>query len=259
MDKVGKLFEPIAHGSVAESVVHQIEAMIVSGILREGAKLPSERALSEQLNVSRPKLREALKQLESDGLLLVRQGERSEIAPLTGAAMTPAFQELYARHPSTLFDFLEYRREQEAFAAGLAAERATDADKEILTVILAEMDRSRLAKDFEAEHLADVQFHSAIVAASNNSTLIHMMASIYELTKRGVFSNRKFLRTIDGAGRKIYMQHCDIANFIFDGDAEGAATAARFHLDFIALSFRTGHERDARERLGQKRKFLLNG
>jgi len=52
------------------------------------------------------------------------------------------------------------------------------------------MERSRAEKDFEAEHLADVQFHSAIVAASNNSTLIHMMASIYDLTKRGVFAER---------------------------------------------------------------------
>jgi len=258
MDTTGQVFEPIANDTVADSVIHQIEEMIVSGILREGAKLPSERTLSERLNVSRPKLREALKRLENDGLLVVKQGERSEIAPLTGSAMTPAFQELYTRHPSALFDFLEYRREQEAFAARLAAERATDADKEILTDILAEMERSRAEKDFEAEHLADVQFHSAIVAASNNSTLIHMMASIYDLTKRGVFSNRRFLRTIDGAGRKIHAQHCKIANCIFEGDAEGAATAARFHLDFIELSFRTGHKRDARERLAQKRKFMMN-
>ena len=84
-----------------------------------------------------------------------------------------------------------------------------------------------------------------------------MMASIYELTKRGVFGNRRFLRTIDGAGQKIHAQHCNIANCIFDGDPKGAAAAARFHLDFIELSFRTGHERDARERLAQKRKLLM--
>ncbi|MCF6304139.1 MAG: FadR family transcriptional regulator [Rhodobacteraceae bacterium] len=257
MDKVGKVFEPIETGSVAESVVHQIEAMIVSGILREGTKLPSERALSELLNVSRPKLREALKQLEKDNLLVVKQGERSEIAPLTGAAMTPAFQELYGRHPSALFDFLEYRREQESFAAGLAAKRATNADKEIITEILAEMERSRAAKDFKAEHLADVQFHSAIVAASNNSTLIHMMASIYQLTKRGVFSNRQFLRTTKGVGQKIHEQHCDIAKHIFNGNAEAASAAARFHLDFVEQSIRTGQERATRERLGQKRKFMM--
>jgi len=258
LDDTGKIFEPVANDSVAESVINQIESMIVNGILREGTKLPSERALAERLKVSRPKLREALKYLGDSGLLIVKQGERSEIAALTGSAMTPAFQALYARHPSALFDFLEYRREQEAFAASLAAKRATDSDKEILTEILAEMERSRAEKDFEAEHLADVQFHSAIVAASNNSTLIHMMASIYDLTKRGVFSNRRFLRTIDGAGRKIHAQHCKIANCIFEGDAEGAAAAARFHLDFIELSFRTGHEQDERERLGQKRKFMLS-
>ena len=115
MENTGKVFEPIENDSVADSVVHQIESMIVNGILREGTRLPSERALAERLKVSRPKLREALKFLENAGLLIVKQGERSEIAALTGSAMTPAFQELYARHPSALFDFLEYRREQEAF------------------------------------------------------------------------------------------------------------------------------------------------
>ncbi|MCP5087591.1 MAG: FadR family transcriptional regulator, partial [Rhodobacteraceae bacterium] len=55
------LFEPIDHDSVVDAVVSQIESMIVSGVLKEGRKLPSEREMAELMDVSRPKLREALK------------------------------------------------------------------------------------------------------------------------------------------------------------------------------------------------------
>ncbi len=256
MDNPDQIFEPIDHDSVAEAVTHQIESLIVTGILKEGTRLPSEREMSELLKVSRPKLRDALRHLEDQGLLHVRHGEGSFIAPLTGTALTPAFLDLYARHPEAFFDYLEYRREQEAFAAKLAAERATDADKEILTAILAEMDRARDAQDSEAAQIADINFHSAIVDASSNSTLIHMMASVYDLTRRGVFYNRNFLRTIDGAGRKLLSQHHAIANAIFEGDPEGAETAARNHIDFVEKSFRVGHQRELRERIARKRMFL---
>ena len=250
-------FEPIGHESVSDAVVDQIESMIVTGVLKEGAKLPSEREMAETLKVSRPKLREALKQLEAEELVIVKHGEGSFIAPLTGMAMTPAFLNLYARHPVAFYDYLEYRREQEGFAARLAAERATASDRDILSGILEEMDRSWETGDFKAAQVADINFHSAIVDASNNSTLIHMMASIYDLTKRGVFYNRAYLRTIDGTGEKLLAQHHAIAGAIFEGDPEKAAAAAQNHIDFVEISFRTGHEREARERLAQKRKLLL--
>ncbi len=256
MENPGQIFEPIDHDSVADAVIHQIESMIVAGILKEGARLPSEREMSEILRVSRPKLRDALKYLEEQGLLHVRHGEGSFIAPLTGTALTPAFLDLYARHPEAFFDYLEYRREQEAFAARLAAERATAADKEILTDILTEMDRAREVQDSEAAQIADINFHSAIVDASSNSTLIHMMASIYDFAKRGVFYNREFLRTIDGAGRRLLAQHHAIASAIFEGDPEGAEAAARYHIDFVEQSFRIGHKRELRERVAKKRKYL---
>ncbi|WP_372886076.1 FadR/GntR family transcriptional regulator [Shimia sp.] len=256
MEKPDQIFEPINHDSVAEAVVHQIESLIVTGILKDGTRLPSEREMSELLKVSRPKLRDALKHLEDQGLLHVRHGEGSFIAPLTGTALTPAFLDLYARHPEAFFDYLEYRREQEAFAARLAAERATGADREIIAAILDEMERARDAQDSEAAQIADINFHSAIVDASNNSTLIHMMASIYDLTRRGVFYNRDFLRTIEGAGRKLLAQHQAIAQGIFEGDPEAADKAARAHIDFVEKSFRIGHQRELRERAAKKRRVL---
>ena len=250
------LFEPIDHESVAESVIAQIEDMIAAGILKEGRRLPSERDLAEALNVSRPKLREALQTLEDRGLVISRHGEGTFIAPLIGKAMLPALLALYGRHEPAFFDYLEYRREQEGFAARLAAARATKADRERIEGILQDMERAWTEEDTEASKEADIKLHTAIVDASQNATLIHMMASVYDLTRQGVFYNRDYLRTIDGTGEQLLHQHLELGRAILDGDPERAERAAVDHMDFVERSFRTGIEQRRREALAEKRRIL---
>ncbi|WP_299935145.1 FadR/GntR family transcriptional regulator [uncultured Pelagimonas sp.] len=249
-------FDPVGHESIADAVVEQIESMIVDGILKEGRKLPSERELAEAMGVSRPKLREALQTLESRGLVTVRHGEGSFIASLTGRAMSPALLALYARHGRAFYDYLEYRREQEGFAARIAALRATSSDKERLTEIIAEMQSAWENDDLDASQEADLRLHVAVVDASQNTTLIHMMASVYDLTRQGVFYNRKFLRTMDGTGERLLQQHKDIVDAILDGDADRAEQAARVHMDFVEESFRIGEDQKAREERAAKRRKL---
>ncbi len=252
------VFEKIDHESVVDTVVGQIEDLIVAGVLKQGTKLPPERELAETLDVSRQKVREALKRLEDQNLLRVRHGEGSYIAALTGAALSPAMVDLYARHQSAFYDYLEYRKEQEGFAAALAAERATRVDRDIIMAILDNLQQAQEKKQITVSHEQDIKFHSAIVDASHNSTLIHTMASIYELTKRGIFYNRSFLHTIDGTGEKLMQQHRDIGNAIVEGRADDARQAARAHIDFVEASFRTGHENNKRESLAKKRQALID-
>ncbi len=249
-------FDPIGHDSIADAVVEQIETMIVDGILKEGRKLPSERELAEAMGVSRPKLREALQQLEERGLVNVRHGEGSFIAALSGRAMSPALLALYARHGQAFYDYLEYRREQEAFASRLAAQRATQSDKARLTDILDTLQKAWEEGDAESSREADLALHVAVVDASQNTTLIHMMASIYDLTRQGLFYNRKFLRTMDGSGEKLLIQHREIVESILSGDADRAERAARAHLDFVGSSFRLGQEQILREKRAAKRRKL---
>lgn len=249
-------FDPVGHESLAEAVVAQIEDLIASGVLKQGRKLPSERDLAEALGVSRPKLREALAVLEDRGLVTTRHGEGSFVAPLTGQAMLPALLALYGRHEPAFFDYLEYRREQEGFAARLAAQRATGADRERLAGILTEIERAWRDGDADASREADFALHSAIVDASQNATLIHMMASIYDLTRKGVFYNRDFLRTIDGTGEKLLGQHLELGQAVIGGDPVRAEKAATDHIDFVERSFRLGLEQQRREALAEKRRLL---
>lgn len=249
------IFDRIEAGPIADVVVQQIEDLIVQGILQEGDRLPSERDLAAQLNVSRPKVRDALKSLETAGLIDVRHGEGTFIAKLTGQAMEPALIALYARHGEAFFDYLEYRRAQEALAARLAAERATETDRQRIAAQLEVLEAAEETGDRDASQEADVRFHATIVEASHNAMLVHMMASIYDLTRRGVFYNRDYLRTLDGTGAKLLEQHRAIADAIFSGDADAAEAAATAHLSFVEASFRAGslqakHERVARKRQG---------
>jgi GntR family transcriptional repressor for pyruvate dehydrogenase complex len=251
-----KVFEPIEHDSVADAVVDQIEGLIVSGVLKEGRKLPAEREMAEAMGVSRPKLREALKRLEDAGLVLVRHGEGSFIAPLIGKALSPALIALFARRKSALFDHLEYRRRQEGFAASLAAQRATALDRERLTELMDRLQDAHGKGDRTASQIADLEFHVAIVDASHNATLIHMMASIYELTMQGVLFNRDMLRAVDGASDKLLAQHLTIGRAIQRGDAADAETSAMAHIDYVSEALRTCHEIEERDRVAMKMKLF---
>ena len=253
MDITDTVFDPIDSAPVADLVVRQIEDMIVQGILAEGARLPSERDLAARLDISRPKVRDALKALEDMGLLTIRHGEGTFVAQLTGQAMQPALIDLYSRHGRAFQDYLEYRRAQEGFAAALAATRATPTDRAVIARHLAALEQAEDDADGDASREADVLFHSAIVQASHNTMLIHMMASIYDLTRRGVFYNRSYLRTLDGTGARLLQQHRDIAAAVLGGDPEAARAAAEAHLDFVELSFRKGQEMRENELMAQKR------
>lgn len=249
-------FDPVGHDSLADAVVSQIEAMIVDGILKEGRKLPAERELAEAMNVSRPKLREALKSLEAAGLVTVRHGEGTFIATLTGRAISPALMALYTRHNRAFYDYMEYRREQEAFACRLAAQRATQSDKDRLRDIQKTLQEAWDNDDADASGEADLALHAAVVDASQNTTLIHMMASIYDLTRQGVFYNRDFLRATAQSGEMIMAQHIEIIDAITAGDPDRADRAARDHLDFVETAFRQGQDQQHREQLAAKRRTL---
>ncbi len=253
MNVSATIFDRIESEHVADIVVQQIEDLIVQGVLSEGDRLPSERELSAQLNVSRPKLRDALKILEAHGLIDVRHGEGTFIAKLTGQAMEPALIDLYARHGKAFFDYLEYRRAQEAFAAALAARRATPTDRDRIKAQLDALEQAEKTDDAERSREADVRFHAVIVEASHNAMLIHMMTSIYDLTRRGVFYNRDYLKTLDGTGDKLLAQHRAIASAVLDGDAELAEHAARAHLNFVEESFRAGTQKTLDEAISRKR------
>ncbi|MEL6919486.1 MAG: FadR/GntR family transcriptional regulator [Pseudomonadota bacterium] len=227
------LFSPIAQVKTADEVCQQIEELILEGVLRVGDRLPSERELSEQLGVSRPVLRNALKDLEARGLLDTRHGGGTHVADVIGDVFSKTMLELIASHPKATADYLEYRREVEAIAAGYAAQRATEHDKAILTDIVDRMKAAHQQADYGDEAALDVEFHQAICESAHNVILLHTLRSCYRLLANGAFFSRSLVYGFPGARDRLLAQHLAVYDAIIHGDPQAARAAAQAHMEFV--------------------------
>ena len=99
---MGEIFSRIEHSRTADEVVLQIEALILEGIVRVGDRLPGERELARQFEVSRPILRDALKDLEARGLITTRPGGGTHVADVIGQVFAKPVTELFATHLSLI-------------------------------------------------------------------------------------------------------------------------------------------------------------
>ena len=97
-DSAFDLFSRISHSRTSDEVVRQIELLLLEGILRDGDRLPGERELSRRFDVSRPILREALKELENRGLLVSQHGGGTYVADIIGQVFSRPVVDLIARH-----------------------------------------------------------------------------------------------------------------------------------------------------------------
>lgn len=129
-------FQPVVRRSVPEDVYDQIAFRVVSGELPPGGTLPSERELAAALGVSRPAVREALKRLDAVGLVRVRQGDATMVRDIRRDGGLNLLPMLLIREGgldlSVARSIVEARMHIGPKVAELAAERATEADVELL-------------------------------------------------------------------------------------------------------------------------------
>lgn len=250
------LFDPIENESLADAAVRQIEDLILGGVLTEGMLLPGERDLAEQLGISRPKVREALRHLADVRLLKIVPNEGIYVDRLGGDAMSPALIELYKRHPSAIQDNLEYRREQEGFAARLAAQNATPEDHDALTQIIAAMSAEEAQSNLEQAAELDLQLHLAVAFASHNRTLIHMMTSLYRMNRSALFYNRGELMNLEQASQSLLQQHMEIVDAICAGQPTMAEQAAKGHIDYVIDLVDSSLKQKDRQAMSRKRRDI---
>lgn len=247
------LFARIHHSRTADEVVNQIELLILEGVLRDGDRLPGERDLSKSLDVSRPILREALKELEARGLLVSHHGGGTFVADVIGQVFSKPVIDLIARHQRATHDYLEYRRELEGLTAEMAARRATDVDRQILTRIMTKMRQAHAGGTFEDELDADVELHNAIGESAHNIILLHTLRACYRLLTQGIFFHRKLVFAVPGARERLLSQHEAIYEAIMNAEPQAARAAAQAHIDFIATAMREAERSGEWARVSQLR------
>ncbi len=247
-------FQKVQSEKLSTSVVRQIELLILRGILRPGERLTSERELSDRLGVSRPSLRDAVAVLQDQGLLSSRAGAGIFVANVLGSAFSPALTRLFATHDEAVFDYLSFRRDIEALAAERAARLGSDSDLQVIQAIFDKMAAARTPED---EAQLDAQFHTAIIEASHNVVMLHMMRSMFELLQTGVFYNRQVMFKQRTTRAALLGQHRAINDALQARDPLAARTAIEAHLGFVetALADQKKAERNetvARQRLAHE-------
>lgn len=226
-------FHKVQPEKLSQGIIRQIELLILRGILRPGERLPSERELSERMDVSRPSLREALAELQHRGLLTTRPNAGVYVADVMGSAFAPALVDLFSRHDEAVFDYIAFRRDLEALAAERAARLASDTDLQVIDAIFTRMEAAHQKRDPSDEAALDAQFHLAIIEASHNVVMLHMMRSMFDLLREGVFYNRQMMFKVRTTREALLDQHRAINAAIQSRDPSAARSAVEAHLDYV--------------------------
>ncbi|NRB16221.1 MAG: GntR family transcriptional regulator [Rhodobacteraceae bacterium] len=242
-------FQKIQPEKLSTSVVRQIEQLILRGILSPGERLPAERELADRLGVSRPSLRDAISELQNRGLLCARAGSGVFIADVLGSAFSPALIQLFASHHEAVFDYLSFRRDMEGLAAERAARLGSDYDLQVIQTCFdkmeAEQSPSPASSMSEADSDLDAQFHSAIIDASHNVVMLHMMRSMFDLLRQGVFYNRKIMFHQHTSRGVLLDQHRAINAALQARDPAAARSAVEAHMDYVKQAL-TDHQKAER-------------
>jgi GntR family transcriptional regulator, transcriptional repressor for pyruvate dehydrogenase complex len=221
------MLKAIRKTRIYEEVVGQLYQLIDEGKLKAGDRLPSERELAETFRVSRSSVREAIKTLENEGLVVTRPGSGTFLTAVNVEAIIPSLASLLSRGKDALLDLFEMRCLVEPSIAALAAERATPADilrlKEICAEQAQQIDRDTSAVD------SDAAFHLTIGQATHNAALQRLVASIVTILKP---AREKALQTT-GRAHKSLAFHREILIAIERHDPELARQAMQQHIQAV--------------------------
>lgn len=168
--------------SRTHDAVDQLLDAIIAGTLTAGEQLPPEGQLAIEFGVSRLTMREAVRLLQAQGVIVQVPGSRHRIAPVpewTGMDAVVRHARSAGQRERSSLELLEVRMMIETGAAQLAAARRGDDDLELLEDALRRMTVHHEAADVEAFIVADLEFHDAIIRAAANRILV---AAILPLT-----------------------------------------------------------------------------
>jgi len=121
----------------------------------------------------------------------------------------------------------------EAMAAERAARHASETDLRVIGNVFARMEKAHEKRDAGLEAALDAEFHMAIIEASHNVIMLHMMRSVFELTREGVLYNRKIVFRQKTTRETLLNQHRAIRVAITTRQPEQARDALRTHLGFV--------------------------
>jgi DNA-binding FadR family transcriptional regulator len=215
------LLQPVEKQTLAKVVMQRLVEYIQGDALRSGDPLPSQHDLARQLSVSRPVLREAMQGLASVGMIEIRPGSGCYVRDPRGPADSDALFEVLTHETA-----LEVRMVVEVELAGLAAERASDADFRRLEAILARLKRAVARGQPTSQITSD--FHRSLARAGHNAVLDKMA---HLLTRPRLAQGLRVEHALPDIMAGEYDSHRALYDAVATRDPAVARAALRRHLE----------------------------
>ncbi|MFJ4164588.1 FadR/GntR family transcriptional regulator [Microbacterium sp. NPDC089698] len=211
--------------AVTDEAIEKIKAMIVSGELGPGDRLPPEKGLAERLGLSRNSMREAVKALEVIRVLDVRRGDGTYVTSLEPHLLLEAISFVIDMHDDdSLLELFAVRRMLESQATGLAA---TYGDEDAIAELQAEIDGIDAGVSIDDLVAHDIRFHQEIVQMTGNGYLASLIDSLSSQTIRARVWRGL---TEQGAVERTLSEHRAIADAIAQHDPALATSLATAHI-----------------------------
>ena len=213
---------------VSQSIANHIRNMIfLEKKYQPGDKLPNEYELAALLGVSRASLREAIKILAGQGLLLIRRGSGTFVAPRKSGGPDWFEQAFWEDQKKLVRHWFEFRLILEPSSARLAAEQATEAEVAEIHRLAEELvQKVERGEPFIRE---DQAFHTAIATATHNSVITMTMPALEDAVRNAITTASSIGRT-ETSSRNAATYHQAVAEYIALRDGEGAQMAMRLHI-----------------------------
>lgn len=215
---------PVKSTRIYEEIVRQVKSMIAEGRLKSGDRLPPERELAEKFVVSRTSVREALRALQSLGLIEIRAGDGAFVRQISVDALIEPLAFVILSEREAVGELFEARGLLEPAMAALAAQRATPDEIIDMERILEEQ-----AKEVAAGKTGiaqDAAFHAAIAGAAHNRAITRIIHVLVDLLTR----TREESLDTPGRPKRSHEDHRRVLAAIQNRDGAAAHKAMHDHL-----------------------------
>ncbi|MCK5157275.1 MAG: FadR family transcriptional regulator [Spirochaetales bacterium] len=229
--------KPIVKKRVYQEIINQFVEMLREDRIKVGEKLPAERALADMFQVSRPSVREALRVMETIGLIETRAGGGAFVTDLNLAPFINTFAPLITRREGSELELLDLRELLEVKAVGLTAESAGPEAILSMEEIIQRMYQAIEIKDADEGARCDIEFHRMIFESSGNYVLMqtaHYVNSLMEISIKG---NRAILLRDEHNAVKLCSEHQAIFEAIRQKDPVLARKHMTEHIERVRILY----------------------